>query len=249
MKKNSKAVKGNKRLHAVRELLYDLVFPRRCPICDEVVKFKKEYACKPCLEKIKFIKEPRCMKCGKPLDEETEYCYDCMRKKHSYIKGASVFEYTDVAASLYRFKYGGRQEYARFYGRCMTLRLGRELLAWRPEAFVPVPIHSSKRRKRGYNQAELLAHALSSQTGIPVCCNLIVRVKKTVPQKELDDAGRQNNLKKAFKILENDVKLNTIVIIDDIYTTGNTIDAMADALHKAGIHNIYYAALAIGKGI
>ena len=70
-----------------------------------------------------------------------------------------------------------------------------------------------------------------------------------MPQKELDEKQRQNNLKKAFKILRNDVKLDTIVIIDDIYTTGSTIDAMTTTLHTAGISKVYFAALAIGNGL
>ena len=67
--------------------------------------------------------------------------------------------------------------------------------------------------------------------------------------KDLSAEARQNNLKKAFKICCNDVKLDTIVIIDDIYTTGSTIDAMCTELQKVGIKNIYYVALAIGRGI
>ena len=179
-----------------------------------------------------FIREPVCMKCGKELREEGEYCQDCMRKRHSYIQGAAVFEYTSIAASIYRFKYGGRQEYARFFGRCMAEELEERMRRWQVQALVPVPVHPSRKRKRGYNQAELLAGVISRRTGIPVRQDLIVRQKKT-----------------AFKIIKNDVKLDTIVIIDDIYTTGSTINAMATMLHIAGISRIYYAALAIGNGL
>ena len=233
----------------IYNLALDLIFPGRCPVCDKIIKFRQEYVCAACLEKIKFVREPACMKCGKPLEEETEYCFDCARKKHFYIKGAAVFEYASMASCIYRFKYGGRQEYAGFLGRCMAKRLKKELEDWKPEALIPVPVHTSRRRKRGYNQSELLAEALSRQTGIPVRKDIVKRVKKTVPQKELDIRQRQNNLKKAFKIIENDVKLNTIVIIDDIYTTGSTVDAMAAVLQEAGIKNIYYAALAVGRGL
>lgn len=173
---------------------------------------------------------------------------DCGRKRHLYICGTAVFEYRDVASAIYRFKYGGRQEYAAFFGKCMAERLQARLNQWKAEALVPVPIHPSRKKQRGYNQAELLAREISSLTGLPVCGNLVARGKKTMPQKNLDDIQRQNNLKKAFKILRNDVKLNTIVIIDDIYTTGSTVDAMAAILRTAGVKNIYYAALAIGRG-
>ena len=75
------------------------------------------------------------------------------------------------------------------------------------------------------------------------------RSRNTCPQKELDGAARQINLKKAFKIAQNDVKLNTIVIIDDIYTTGSTIDAVAEVCRNAGIKHVYFVALAIGRGM
>ena len=117
------------------------------------------------------------------------------------------------------------------------------------QALVPVPIHKSRQRKRGYNQAQLLAEVLSVYSGIPVCDTLIARCGKTRPQKNLTDRERQNNLKKAFKILQNDVKLSTIVIIDDIYTTGSTIDAMCEILSSVGISRIYCLTLAVGRGI
>ncbi len=226
----------------------DFLFPKRCPICDDIVGFRKGDVCPHCLQKIKLIKGPSCMKCGKPLEDEAEYCFDCRKKKHLFRRGIAVFEYRSIASSIYRFKYGGRQEYAVFFGKCMAGRLEGQLKRWKAEALVPVPIHPSRKRERGYNQAELLARGISDQTGIPVRCDLIARRKKTAPQKDLDDAERQNNLKKAFKMIKNDVKLNTIVIIDDIYTTGSTIDAMTATLQEAGIKNIYFAVLAIGVG-
>ena len=93
-----------------------------------------------------------------------------------------------------------------------------------------------------------MAKALGKQLGIPVISHIVKRVKKTVPQKKLSQVQRQNNLKRAFKIIRNDVKLNTIIIIDDIYTTGSTIDSMSAVLKEAGIKNIYFIALAIGRG-
>lgn len=227
----------------------DIIFPGRCPVCDDAVRPFGALICRACAAKIKYIREPFCAKCGKPLlQEEKEYCYDCTRKKHFYEKGRALFEYNSVSASIYRFKYGGRQEYAEFYGRCLAEKLGEQISRWKPDAFVPVPIHRDRMRKRGYNQAELLACVAGRELEIPVL-PIVERCRKTIPQKKLDDAGRQNNLKKAFKICQNDVKLKTIVIIDDIYTTGNTIDAVALELLRAGCTSIYYVALAIGRGL
>lgn len=226
----------------------DILFPRRCPVCDNAAP-AGTLICPECEGRLRYVGQPFCMKCGKPLlEKEAEYCHDCSTKKHYFGKGLALFEYNSVAASIYRFKYRGRQEYAKFYGRCLAGRLGERILSWKPDALVPVPIHKSRMRKRGYNQAQLLAEELGRQMGLPVK-NSVIRCRNTVPQKQLDDAGRQNNLKKAFKICGNDVKLNTIVIIDDIYTTGSTVDAVARELRKAGCADVYYVALAIGKGL
>jgi len=165
------------------------------------------------------------------------------------VQGIALYDYGSIADSVFRFKYCGRQEYATFYGRQLYAARRRWLELIKPEALVPVPIHPSRKRMRGYNQAELIARALSEQSGIPVNTRLIIRSRKTLPQKGLNDGERQNNLKRAFKIRQNDVKLSTIVIIDDIYTTGSTIDAMSEVLHQAGISDVYFMTLTVGRGI
>ena len=231
-------------------MLLDLLYPRRCPVCDKAVKPFGSLICEECTKKIKYVKAPYCQKCGKELrDKRALFCHDCAHKEHKYDRGMALFSYPSVAESIYRFKYHGRQEYAAYYAQRMARVLGEKILSLHPDALVPVPIHSSKKVVRGYNQAEVLAKELGRILNIPVETKLIKRVRKTVPMKELPVGERQNNLKKAFKICHNDVKLITIVIIDDIYTTGSTIDAMAYELRQAGIKHIYFATLAIGNGI
>ncbi len=231
-------------------LLLDLVFPRRCAVCDRPVDCPGEGICRECRPKISYINSPFCMKCGKQLkSEKEEYCDDCFRRKHFYVQGKALYDYGSMADSIFRFKYAGRQEYAMFYGKDLYERYGGWLSAIKPDALVPVPVHIRRKRQRGYNQAELIAQQLSKHSGIAVNRNLIIRKKKTKPQKELTWEERQNNLKKAFKICQNDVKLSTIVIIDDIYTTGSTVDAMAQAFLDAGVKKVYYMALAAGRGI
>ena len=230
--------------------LTDLLYPRRCPVCDRAVRPFGSLVCETCKNEPVYVKELCCMKCGKELaNEETEYCGDCMRHRHLFDRGRAVFVYKSVSDSIYRFKYKGRQEYAAYYAECMTERLGEWIMRCRPDALIPVPIHASKRHVRGYNQAEVLARELGHILHIPVEPNLIKRVRKTSPMKDLSVSERQNNLKRAFKICRNDVKLSTIIIIDDIYTTGSTIDAMSYELRRAGVERIYFVALAIGKGL
>lgn len=219
-------------------------------VCDELTDQPGEGICRKCKEQIVYIKEPYCLKCGKQLgQEEKEYCSDCERIRHKYVQGTALYDYGSMADSVFRFKYAGRAEYAAFYGRDLFMKKAGWLAGIRPDALVPVPVHPSKMRSRGYNQAYLIARELSGYCGIPVAKKLIGRKIRTQPLKNLSHEERQNNLKKAFKILQNDVKLDTIVIIDDIYTTGSTMDAMAKVFMEAGIDNIYFMALTIGRGI
>lgn len=228
-------------------LLLDLFFPRRCPICDRVLPIGA-LICTECAKELHRIVPPYCIKCGKPIaDAGKEYCSDCRSNVHFYREGRALYEYRTVRTSIYRFKYKKRYEYADFYGRALAEELGAVIRRWQPDVLIPVPLHKTKKQSRGYNQAEALARVLGKILDIPVNTTLIKRVKKTTPQKQLNRQLRQNNLKKAFKIDRNDVKLKTIIIIDDIYTTGSTVDAMALALREAGIQNIYFIALAIGR--
>lgn len=141
-----------KKKYRISEIVLDLMFPPRCPLCDHVIEFRKGDICGKCVKRVKPVSGSVCMKCGKPLEEEKEYCFDCKTKKHLYVQGISAFEYRDIAASIYRFKYGGRQEYAAFFGRCMALKLEKKIKQWKAEALVPVPVHPSRKRERGYNQ-------------------------------------------------------------------------------------------------
>lgn len=231
-------------------MLLDLIYPRRCPVCDKAVKPFGNLICEECTKKIKYVKAPSCSKCGKELkDKRAIFCHDCACKEHSYDRGMALFSYPSVADSIYRFKYRRRQEYAAYYGERLAAVLGRRIVELKPDALVPVPIHASKKKQRGYNQAELIAKELGRRLNIPVETKLIKRVRKTIPMKDLSAVERQNNLKRAFKICRNDVKLNTIIIVDDIYTTGSTIDAMTHEMRRAGIKSIYFVALAIGNGM
>ena len=108
-------------------------------------------------------------------------------------------------------------------------------------------MYRRKAAERGYNQAEVYARKVSEILDIPMCADLIQRSRNTLPMKNLDVRGRRNNLKKAFNIQRNDVKFKCILIIDDIYTTGSTIDEIARLLRLAGAEKVYFLTLAIGQ--
>ena len=235
---------------AVYEAGISLLFPRRCPVCDRPVKPYGALICDDCAGEVRYVRGATCYKCGKPLtDDSVEYCEDCARRRHLYTRGMSLFEYRSVSDSIYRFKYKGRREYAAWYGREMARLMGRRLIGINPDALIPIPIHASKQRSRGYNQATLIARELSHHLDIPVYDDLVHRIKRTAPLKDLAPSERNIIVRGAFKLGINDVKLKTIVIIDDIYTTGATVDAVADIFLRSGVNDVYFATLATGKGV
>lgn len=154
--------------------------------------------------------------------------------------------------SIVRFKYKGCKEYADFYVNELVKYLENEIMAMKPELLIPVPVHSDRRKQRGYNQAELLALELGEKLNIAVNTDILVRTVKTKPQKELSNVERTKNLEKAFAVSKKSIKLlskfHKLMIIDDIYTTGSTIEACAKVLKKAGAHEIYFVTLCIGQG-
>lgn len=190
------------------------------------------------------------MKCGKQLDNETdELCSDCSRRNRSFERGFSAFPYTDaLRKSIYSFKYNNRREYAAFYAKSIVDLYREQIERIGPYAFIPVPLHISKYRKRGYNQAELVAAELSRITGIPLDTGTLKRIRKTRPQKELDDEQRNKNISNAFQLSKNVVKYRKVILIDDIYTTGTTINECAKELKKSGIDKVFFITVCIGRG-
>lgn len=239
----------------LRNVFIDLLYPRRCPVCGDIVMPKGDLACPSCKKKLVAIQEPRCKQCSKPIDsEEKEYCHDCEKKKYHYVKGYSLWAYdTVMKKSIADFKYRGRREYGDYYIAGLQTKFGKDYKKLSPDVLVPVPIHKSKLIQRGYNQADVLALGLGKELDIPVLSKLLVRDKKTLPQKQLNDKERLKNLEKAFLFSEKEyVKygkpIRTVMLVDDIYTTGSTIEACTNTLLQNGIEEVYFTSVCIGKG-
>ena len=227
--------------------IVELLFPRRCPVCDGIVQPRGELICPECAKKLRPIEAPWCAICGRNLARGGELCEDCGKgKMHAFRRARALYEYRSVRSSIYRFKYGGRREYKDFFGEQMAKYLGSFIRSVSPDGIVPVPLHPKRLRKRGYNQAKELADVLGAHLGLPVYDKILSRVKYTAPLRRQISKERQNNLKKAFLVKQNDVKLKTIILIDDIYTTGATVDEAAMALREGGAENVYVVTLSVG---
>ncbi len=237
------------------QTILDIIYPVRCPLCGEIVIPKGDKICPSCRKKLPYIIEPRCMKCSKPIElEEKEYCSDCERKTYQFDKGYAVWAYDeDMRHSIADFKYHGKKENVKFYVEEIKRLYRNRLKALSPDVIVPVPIHWSKYRERGYNQAEILAKGIGRELDIKVIPDLLIRNKKTLPQKKLSDKERLRNLSEAFQWNEKynkieSVQLTKVLLVDDIYTTGSTIEACTSVLKSKGVIEVDFIVLCIGKG-
>lgn len=225
----------------------DYLYPPRCPVCDRI---SAEGICADCRKKLVVITDDFCMKCGKPLeDSQREYCPDCSRKRHVFRQNRALLSYRGpVKLSLYRMKYANRRDYAEVYGREMAVRLGPWIRRCGITRIIPVPLHKKRQRKRGYNQAAKIARALGRELHIPVDEKTLVRVRNTIPQKALNDRERRQNLKSAFQLqkVAHVPVGERVLLIDDIYTTGSTLDAAAFCLVEGCKCTVYAACIAIG---
>lgn len=230
-----------------------MVYPKRCVVCGDIVTNKKNKVCSKCYKALPWIVEPTCKRCGKPVEgDEIEFCYDCSRRQLYYEYGFSLWKYSsNMRQSIAYFKYHNRKEYGKFYGEEFVRVFGNELLRLEPDALIPVPIHWTRYIQRGYNQTEVIAKEIGKRLDIPVVDDLLVRRRKTVAQKKLDDKERAVNLRQAFSISRKwqvGSDLRKVVIVDDIYTTGNTINMCAKVLKEYGIEKVYFGVLCIGAG-
>lgn len=220
--------------------ILNLLYPDRCPLCDAARPVKETGVCPECAKKLITVKGPVCEKCGRPVSKEGMVCDECIAEDFSFDGGKCIYTYSSVSDSIYRLKYMNRAAYAKTYGKLLA-KEAKDWLEWiKPDALVPVPLHKKRLIKRGYNQAKELADAISTEAGIPVADYLVRRLKNTVPQKLVDKKGRQINMKKAFIVEENVVSFKRIVLIDDIFTTGSTIDSLSRALKDAGVKEVYF---------
>lgn len=236
-------------------LLLESIYPRRCPVCDGIAAPKGALICSECLKQISWVAGPVCKTCGREVpDERTEYCPDCMRRRHIFDRGMSLCNYNQITSgSMARIKYQGRREYLDFYGTAIAERLGRRVAALKADGLIPVPLHPARERKRGFNQAQVLAERIAIEMerlyGIKISVrnDLLYRRKKTLPQKDLNPEGRLKNLEKAFEAGEIPANIRKVLLVDDIYTTGSTADACAKALKKAGVKEVFAVTICIGN--
>ena len=244
----------------------DMLFPQGiyCICCGSILDGSRPYAvCDDCLGKFSWITEDTCSVCGKPLaamNRKRRICYSCAEREHSFDKGYTCAQYgLYERAIVMDLKYRDKSYLAGSVGRIMADRIEAELgtdLPW--DAVTWVPVHRKRLAERGYDQAELIAaafmDAMAEKTertgragGIPALEGFLERAQSTRPMKDLGLMERMENVSGAFRVKkEENVRGKTILIIDDVYTTGATLDACALALKAAGAGRVEILTFASG---
>ena len=235
----------------------DLLYPPRCPLCGEILASGEGKVHEKCYEKLLWVREPICKRCGKPMMgsgvDVREFCQDCLRNRHrhgkSFDQGRALWIYEgDIQKSVLDFKYKGMKTYADFYGSEAVRVWGEWIRRKNPDVLVPVPLHARKKRIRGFNQAELLAKVIGKKIDLMVWNDILLRNRWTEPQKSISGQERRHNLTKSIEIGNLPISIRRVMLIDDIYTTGSTMEACARILKENGVEEVDFLTLCIGLG-
>ena len=228
-----------------RRCLLHFFFPRSCAACGQDLPWKETgLLCAACAEKLTPPGPLFCLRCGVNLPSGGAHCYACRGSKAksykcSLIRSAWIFN-TSSRALVHGLKYAYADYMAREMGRHMAVRFSQYPELAGVELVIPVPLFTQKKRARGYNQSELLARSFSLHTGFPLQTRALVRNRNTVSQTKLGRTARLANMAGAFTCIDAQaVKGKTILLIDDVATTGATLEGCAAALKAAGAKRVF----------
>ena len=229
---------------AVRGVLrsaLDLALPQLCPACRETVEGRG--LCASCWSKLSFITRPYCERLGIPFVYDPGpgiLSMEAIADPPSYNRARAAVRFDEISRALvHALKYGDRLDLAPMMGRWVA-QAGHELLA-DADALVPVPLHWRRQWARRFNQSAMLAASISAASGVPIAACALKRVKATVQQVGLSRAERGDNIQGAFRVPATGkaaVAGRRLVLVDDVLTSGATVEGCARALLRAGAANV-----------
>jgi competence protein ComFC len=216
--------------------LLDFIYPSRCGVCGRELSREDVIICAGCWQALSAIPPPVCQKCGLPTSPQDLLCSSCEVRDHFFSFARSYGPFDEIFQKIiHLFKYRGKLSLSKPLAALMGATVRGDARYSPMEALIPVPLHSAKRRARGYNQSELLARDLSRTIGPPLLERVLVRTLNTRSQSKLSLSGRMANVQDAFRVkAPRQIQDRQIVLVDDVLTTGATADACASVLLKAG---------------
>lgn len=223
-----------------------LVFPPACQLCNRLAQ---PPICAKCAASFEAIGPPLCLHCGRPFDPQGQagpLCAGC-RAGQQVLASARSFglHVGTLREAVNALKFGGRTRIAPPLAHLLAGLIGGEPpaalpLAERPQGIVPVPLHPTRRGERGFDQAKLLAQTLAELTGVPLRAGLLVRTRPTRPQIGMSPTERRANVRGAFALRyplpRGGVR---ILLVDDVYTTGSTLEECARTLRRGGAEAVH----------
>ncbi|MDD5492540.1 MAG: ComF family protein [bacterium] len=231
-------------------IILNSIFPLKCEVCRKQLPLSAgARICPGCHKKILEIGDYYCRKCGKAIQIDTSFCVDCSGQDLLYydsIRAAGIYQGV-LREAIQAFKYNSRSCLGRELGEFMLNSYRKHFSLTTIDTLIPVPLHKKQFAKRQYNQSAVLAGNLSKAIGIPVSPQALSRTRETRPQYTLNKQERAKNIKNAFRVKEGtQLPGAKVLVIDDICTTGSTINECARVLKQAGVMEVHGLVLAHG---
>ncbi len=240
----------------IKELAHafiDLIYPSVCVLCREGIKSGSPLVCEQCLENLQVLRPPHCFRCGAPIHEKAfriVSCNACPPDKLYYQKARSILSFYDpnVRELIHALKYNYQTSLAEPLGEILLNGFLEMFEQQYFDAIVPVPLHKRRRRNREYNQSALLCETLSSGTGIPIREDIVYRSRNTPRQTKQSRHTRLKNVYDAFSLYNpSGLEGFSILVVDDVFTTGSTVNEVCKTLKKGGAS--YLAVLTLARTI
>lgn len=220
----------------------DFLYPPHCTVCRAPAEVGR-HLCPPCLSDAPKVNEPFCEVCSTPFEGAitgTMICPACREEPRAFDFAATAYRSQGVVREcIHRFKYDNHFHLRHPLARWLGESLGDRRLSGTPwKALVPVPLHPLRERERGFNQSAILARLLARESGLAVA-PLLARTRPTRSQTRLGKVDRSENLRNAFELRHTmDVRDHHFLLIDDVLTTGTTVNACARVLKRAGAASV-----------
>jgi len=236
-------------MHLFIEKFFQFLLPPQCHCCEKFLEEGEQGICPECLSKIQWIEPPFCSVCGTPFVSKGEGIHPCgvciTKKKYFTMARALGFYEGPFKEAIHRWKYQGKTYLTPFFGERMAEVL---YFYWDPKLFdflIPVPLHKRRLRERGFNQALLLVKDLSRRIGIPYRKRLLQKRRPTIPQVNLKGIEREKEIKGSFFVhKKEELEGKSVLLVDDVFTTGSTVNECAKMLLAGGAKRVDVLTLA-----